>query len=231
MKQIDNAQEIHSTSLSLPHRPATSLPDKSVMSVRLLCLLLAPLMLLAQTPAKKLEAYVLMPEPSALRNANSRAPSGAHKTVFSPASESREARGVKVYTPEEFSQLGVGLDTFTERAKAAAEARLATVQAEFIKDESGKTRYAVYRGESPLIASLIIAPSLGKIYTRLFGGDVWAVLPDRHSLYLFPAKPEMLAEFAEDLEQRYKNDPYAASCEVFLVKPGEAPKVVASFTE
>lgn len=201
------------------------------MLVRLLCLVLAPLMLAAQTPAKKLEAYVLMPEPSALRSVNSRAPAGAHKTVFSPACETRETQGVKVYSADEFSKLGVGIDTFTERAKAAAEARLTTLQAEFIKDASGKTRYAVYRGDSPLIASLIVAPSLAKIYSKLFGGDVWAVLPDRHSLYLFPANPEMLAEFADDLENRYKNDPYAASCEVFLVKPGEAPRVIAAFTD
>lgn len=201
------------------------------MLARLLCLVLAPLMLAAETPARKLETYVLMPEPSALRNANSRAPAGAQKTVFSPAAETREAPGVKVFTPEEFSKLGVGLDTFTERAKAAAEARLATVQAEFIKDESGKTRYAVYRSDSPLVASLIVAPSLAKIYAKLFGGDVWAVLPDRHSLYLFPANAELLAEFTDDLEMRYKNDPFAASGEVFLVKPGEAPRVIASFTD
>ena len=201
------------------------------MLARLLCLVLAPVMLAAQTPAKKLESYILMPEPSALRSSNSRAPAGAQKTVLSPAAEVRDPIGVKVYTAEEFSKLGVGIDTFTERAKAAAEARLATVQAEFIKDESGKTRYAVYRGDSPLIASLIVAPSLGKIYTKLFGGDVWAVLPDRHSLYLFPASPELLVEFTADLEQRYKNDPYAASCEVFLVKPGEAPRVIAAFTD
>lgn len=201
------------------------------MLARLLCLVLAPLMLAAQTPARKLEAYVLMPEPSAMRNTHSRAPAGAQKTVLSPACESREAPGAKVYSAEEFGKLGVGLDTFTERAKAAAEARLATIQAEFIKDAAGKTRYAVYRSDSPLIASLIVAPSLAKIYTKLFGGDVWAVLPDRHSLYLFPANPEMLAEFTDDLEHRYKNDPYAASCEVFLVKPGESPRVIAAFTD
>ena len=183
----------------------------------------------AQSAKKKLEAYVLLPEPSALRTELSRAPAGAHRTVLSPAHETVEAPGVKMYPKEDFARLGISVDTFTERAVAAAEARLKGLQPEFIKDGTGKTRYAVYRGDSPLIASLLIAPSFGKALAQLFDGELWAVVPDRHSLYLFPAKPEMLAEFAEDLQQRYKTAAYAASCEVFRIKPGEPIKVVATF--
>lgn len=201
------------------------------MRLGLLCLALLPLFAAAQTPAKKLDAYVLMPEPAALRNVNSRAFGGGQKTVLSPAREIAEAPGVKLYSPEEFAKLGISVDTFTERAKAAAEARLATLSPEFIKDDSGKTRYAVYRGDSSMIASLIMAPSLGKLISKLLGGDLWAVLPDRHSLYLFPAKPEMLAEFGDDLQQRFQTDPYAASCEVFLIKQGETPRAIATFAD
>ena len=201
------------------------------MRLSLLCLALLPLIAVAQTPAKKLDAYVLMPEPSALKSVNSRALGGGQKTVLSPAREVAEAPGVKLYSPEDFAKLGISVDTFTARAKAAADARLATISPEFIKDASGKTRYAVYRGDSSLIASLIVAPSLGKLISKLLGGDLWAVLPDRHSLYLFPAKPEMLAEFGDDLQQRYQTDPYAASCEVFLIKQGEAPQAIATFAD
>ncbi len=199
------------------------------------CLLSLAFMLLAvfcaqgQMAKKKLDAYILLPEPSALRTPLSRAPVGAHRTVVSPAHEIEGAPGVKMYTKEEFAHLGISVDTFTERAIAGAEARLKELQPEFIKDETGKTRYAVYRGDSPLIASLLLAPSLGKSLARLFDGELWIVAPDRHSLYLFPAKPAMLAEFADDLQERYKTDPYAASCEVFLLKPGQPLKVVATF--
>ncbi len=186
----------------------------------------------AQEPAKKkLEPYVLLPEPSALRTSLSQIPAGSHKTVLSPAHEISGKPGVVVYTKDELTKFGIGIESFVEHAKEAADARLKTLEPDFIKDATGKTRYAVYRGESALIASLIAAPSLGKGFEKLLGDDIWAVLPDRHSLYLFPAKPEMLAEFADDLQERYKSDPYAASCEVFLIKPGEAPKVVATFGE
>lgn len=185
----------------------------------------------AQVAKKRLEPYLLMPEPAALRTDLSQIPPGSHHTVLSPAHETAGAPGVKIYSKEEFARLGIGLDAFIERAKASAEARLKELEPDFVKDETGKTRYAVYRGDSPLIASLLAAPSLGKGLNKLFEGDLWALAPDRHSLFIFPAKPELLAEFSDDLYERYKTDPYAASCEVFLLKPGEAPKVVATFGE
>ena len=55
------------------------------------------------------------------------------------------------------------------------------------------------------------------------------VTPDRHSLYVFPAKVELLNEFAEDLAERYASDPYATSCEVFSLRSGAEPRVVAAF--
>ena len=202
------------------------------MMIRIFSVALLSLVASAQTPAvKKLEAYLLLPEPSALRSEISQPLGGGRKTVVTPAKETSEAPGLKHYTKEEFNRLGISLETFAERARAAADARLKTIMPEFIKDEKGKTRYAVFRSESSLIASLISAPSLASLFTKTFAGDVWAVLPDRHSLYIFPADPELLAEFTDDLAQRYRSDPYAASCEVFLIKPGEAPKAVATFSD
>ena len=197
--------------------------------MRSLLLLLIPLTLLAQTPVPKLEAYLLMPEPFALRTVNSRAPTGASKTVLSPAHEIKDAPGVKIYSADEFTRLGISVDTFTARAKAAAETRLAQTLPEFVKDEQGNTRYAVYRSDSPLIATLLVAPSLGKLVSKIFKTDVWAVVPDRHSLYLFPAKPELVDEFTDDLKKRYETDPYAASAEIFLIREGEAPRAIATF--
>ena len=195
------------------------------------CLAVAICQLMAQQPAAtvRLEPYVLLPEPSALRSPHSIVPAGAVKTVLTPARQTLDKLGVAAYSADEFKKLGISKETFAQKARAAADARLAQMQPEFIKDDTGTTRYAVFRGESPLIASLVAAPSLIKNFTSLFGKDVWAALPDRNSLYIFPAKPEMLAEFADDLAERYNTNPYAASCEVFLIREGKEPAVVASF--
>jgi hypothetical protein len=174
--------------------------------------------------------YLLMPEPAALRSKLSFKPKGAERTVFTPAKEVPGSKtGYEIYAEEDFAKLGISLATFAERAGAAADARLKIAQPEFIKDGEGHTRYAVFRGDSQLIASLVTAPSLMKTLYPLLGKDLWALLPDRHSLFVFPAKPELVAEFTEDLADRYDTSLEAASCEVFQLHEGKVPSVVGSF--
>lgn len=200
----------------------------------LLCfLLLAVNVLTAQQPAapeRKLESLLLMPEPKALRGPFSITLPKAQQTVFTCYREAAGAvNGVEAYTAETFKKLGISVESFAARAKTAADKRLLLLRPELIKGEDGKIAYAVYRGDSPLYATLLVAPSLPKIFAELFGPEIWVVTPDRHSLYVFPAKAELLQEFAEDLAERYTSEPFAASCEIFSIKAGAEPQVVASF--
>jgi len=196
-----------------------------LMRMWMLCLMMCA------ASAWAMEPFIALPEPKVLKSKYSIFPKGAKFTVFTPAKQIEGRPGLAVYDEAEFKKLGISPESFIERAGTAADARLATMQPEFIKDEAGKTRYAVFRGDSPLIASLIVAPSLAKSFTTLFGEELWAVLPDRNSLYIFPAKPEMLEEFTADLAERYELSPYAASCEVFRIRANLPPEVVASFSD
>lgn len=180
---------------------------------------------------RRLETLLLMPEPKAMRSAYSIVPAGAQQTVLTPYRESAAPNGIEAHTRESFSKLGLGVETFAQRARLAADKRLLQLRPELIKGEDGKIAYAVYRGDSSLFPTLLIAPSLPGIFAELFGREIWVALPDRHSLYVFPANPDLLQAFAPDLAERYATDPYAASCEVFSLKAGEEPQVVASFVE
>ncbi len=181
---------------------------------------------------RRLETLLLMPEPKAMRSAYSFVPAGAQQTVLTPYRESAASpTGIEPHTQESFSKLGLGVETYAARAKAVAERRLLQLRPELIKGEDGKIAYAVYRGESPLFPTLLVAPSLPRIFEELFGKEIWVAMPDRHALYVFPAHPGLLQEFAADLAERHTSDPYAASCEVFSIKAGEEPKVVASFAQ
>ncbi|WP_395753534.1 hypothetical protein [Prosthecobacter sp.] len=196
-------------------------------------LLLAALPLPAQqpvTPERKLESLLLMPEPKAMRGAYSIILPNSQKTVLTCFRESTTSlTGVEVHSPESFARLGLSVESFAARAKTAADKRLLQIKPELIKGEDGRVAYAVYRGESSLYATLLVAPSLPKIFAELFGQEIWVAAPDRHALYVFPANAELLQEFADDLAERYTSDPYAASCEVFALKAGSEPRVVASF--
>ncbi|MES2507345.1 MAG: hypothetical protein V4599_11615 [Verrucomicrobiota bacterium] len=187
--------------------------------------------LMAQTPERRLEELLLLPEPVVMRSALSIVPEGAELTVLTPAKELTDVPGIMAYSAEDFKKLGLSVETFAERAKKVADKRLAALKPEIIKDAAGKAQYAVYRSEQPLIASLLIAPSLPAIFEKLFGAEIWVALPDRHSLFVFPAKPESLEEFAPDLADRFRTDPRAASPEIFAIKKGGVPKVVGSFVE
>lgn len=189
--------------------------------------------LFAQEPARperKLETLLLLPEPKAMRTTFSVVPAKAQHTVFTPYHESAQSpNGIEPYGQVTFAKLGLSPETFAKRAKTSADRRLLQLKPELIKGDDGKVAYAVYRGESPLFASLVIAPSLPQIFEELFGKEIWVAMPDRHALYVFPARADLIHEFTSDLAERYATDPYAASCEIFSLKADTEPQVVASF--
>lgn len=200
------------------------------MKPRHLLFLLSAAVLSAQEAApRRPELLLLLPEPRVLGTDLSIRPDGARHTVFSPAREIAETPGIQAYTKEEFQKLGVSVDTFAERARAAADRLLATIQPDLVKDAEGRVRYAVYRSDLPIMACLVTAPSLPITFEKLFGAEIWVALPDRHSLFVFPANPDALQEFSTDLAERYRADAHAASPEIFTLKKGEVPKVLGSF--
>lgn len=196
---------------------------------RALLLFLTTALLAQEKPP--LEPLLILPEPRALRSQRSVVPEGAQATVFSPAREIPHLPGIEVYDPESFAKLGLSPESFLERAKKTADRLLATLTPDVIRSQEGKAAYAVYRSDRPVMASLVISPALPGVFEDLFGTEVWATLPDRHSLYIFPARQEALAEFAADLAERFREDAHAASPEIFLLKKGSAPRVVGAFAK
>jgi hypothetical protein len=186
-------------------------------------LILATLSVAEDVP-KKRETLLLLPEPFALRNSLSIVPAGARQTVLTPAREKAGQPGsIEPYPAEEFATLGLSAETFAKRAAAAADKRLAVLKPDIIRDEQGRVLYAVYRGESEHFASL------PKLFEAMFGKELWVALPDRHALYIFPAQSAAMEEFTQDLAIRYAEEPFAASGEIFSLKTGEEPRVIASF--
>jgi hypothetical protein len=144
--------------------------------------------------ATKAEPFLLLPEPKEMRVAHS-----------------------------EFAKLGISADSFARKAAAAADRLLASLQPELVKDDAGRVRYAVYRGEEPVFACLLVAPSLPTVFENIFGGkEVWVAAPDRNALYVFPPNATIVDDFAGDLEDRFESNAFAASEEVFIVRAGAA---------
>ncbi len=182
--------------------------------------------------APKPETFLLLPEPRSMRSPRSLEPAGAEKTVLSPARETAKSPFIETYGDAEFKAIGISPETFAERAGSVADRLLKDLKPEWVRDEQGQVLYAVYRGERPIYASLLAAPSLPRLFEAAFGPEIWVAAPDRRALYVFPAKAAVLTDFAGDLLERYETDPYAASCEIFSWKRGQRqPVVVGSFAD
>lgn len=152
--------------------------------------------------------------------------------MLSPARETAQSPFIETWPEAEFKALGISPETFAERAGSVADRLLKGLQPEWVRDETGRVVYAVYRGERPIYASLLAAPSLPRLFEAAFGPEIWLVAPDRRALYIFPAKAAELSDFTADLRERYESDPYAASAEIFSWKRGHRqPVVVGSFAD
>ncbi|WP_147263473.1 hypothetical protein [Roseimicrobium gellanilyticum] len=156
--------------------------------------------------------------PKLVGTSNAKAVGGSVTTVFCPAREIAASPYIQVYTDDEFAKLGISADAFEKKARQAAERLLTVYRPELIKDEEGKVRYGVYRGEKEIFACLMMAPSLGKVFENVFGKEVIVAMPDRNALYVFPPNPSVVDDFAGDLEVRYESALNAASDEVFIIK-------------
>ena len=180
--------------------------------------------------AAKPEAFLLLPEPRTMGSSRSMKPRGASATVLTPAREIPDSPGLAPYDAESFAKLGISPESFAQRARRVADALLASLQPDWVYDEQGKLSYAVFRGERPIYACLLCAPSLPRLFEKAFGEEIWLVAPDRHALYVFPPHEATLQDFSADLAERFLTDPYAASCEIFSWKKGLVdPVVIGSF--
>ncbi len=167
---------------------------------------------------RKLEPFLLLPMPKIVGTSHAKPVGGSVTTVFSPAREIAQAPYIEVYSDAEFAKLGISADDFEKKAREAAERLLTVYRPELIKDEAGRVRYGVYRGEKQIFACLMMAPSLGKVFENVFGKEIIVAMPDRNALYIFPPNPAVVDDFAGDMESRYELSLSAASDEVFLIK-------------
>ncbi len=182
------------------------------------------------TPAKA-EPFLLLPEPKEMRTSQSATLGGARLTVFTPVRRPAGKAGLEPYTKAEFAKLGISPDSFAEKARLAADRLLATVQPELKKDAAGHVIYAVYRGDDPIYASLLAAPSIAKVFENIFGKEVWLAAPDRNALYVFPPNAAVVNDFAADLQDRFESNAFSASEEIFSLKADSGElHAVATFT-
>jgi len=154
---------------------------------------------------------------------------GAKDTFFVPGREVEGYPGIQPYTRAEFKKLGLGWDSFYEKASAAAARMLLKVEPKWVKDEASRVKYAAISSERPIVAGLITAPNFVRRFEATLGPRLVVFVPDRYHMFVFSDNPDVYTQYTMAMAARFEDSPFSASREVFLWQKGaKKPKVIGS---
>ena len=187
------------------------------------------------TDPGKMEPYWIAIVPKDGAPPSSRPIPGARHSVFLPVFRNQNAAAVTPYSEDQFQKLRIGWPGFYEKAQNAAELWMREVIPTFRLDEkTGEPVYGAIHVEHPLTSGLLLAPSFPKLFSEALGTkDLVAVVPNQHSIYVFPAKKTTVAAFGDLVASTYGaalEDGTAASPELFFIgDPERGIHVVGGF--
>jgi hypothetical protein len=151
-------------------------------------------------------------------------PSFMHPEVSFPFAGSKHTLLVPGYIadgdPQYFSKkdwdaLGLTLDTFRQRAgQNAAEKKF---HAELVRDTKKVVQYAAITSDDPLTATMILSPDFLKKFKDIFGPTILVAIPDRFTVYVFPALASEYKDYASLVIGVFHDSTYPVSLEVFEI--------------
>ncbi|MGY8641587.1 MAG: hypothetical protein ACKVJU_10880 [Verrucomicrobiales bacterium] len=140
---------------------------------------------------------------------------GGKKTLLVPAYEWEY--GVRVFTKETWSKTGGEWNTYKANAVLIADAIVDTLKPEWRKDQRGVIDYAILQSEDPFLGSVILSKKLHGKFKNEFGENIHVIIPERGTIYLFPAEGGKLDGYGPSIIKKFKESAQPVSIEVFLL--------------
>ena len=140
--------------------------------------------------------------------------SGAKRTLLVPGYLDADGEP-KYFSKKEWDAQGLNWDTF--RARVAQNVTEKKFHAELIRDEHKVVQYAAITSEDPLTATMILSPDFIKKFKDIFGPSVLVAVPNRYSVYVFPALASEYQDYAPLIIGAYQESAYPVSMEVFEI--------------
>jgi hypothetical protein len=150
---------------------------------------------------------------------------GAKKTLMVPVHE--WDYGVRLFSAKEWKEQAFDNAEFRRNAEEVADAVMATVEPEFIRDSRDVVLYALIRGEDPFLSSILLSSKFLPLFKKSLGDSVRVVLIDRQLIYVFPGSGGKLDEFGAALAEQYQAAKQPVSLEIFEVS-SKGFKVIGS---
>ncbi len=117
--------------------------------------------------------------------------------------------------------LALAMKKISAEANATAEAVLATLEPQFVRDKNGVILHAVLESSNPLTASAVLAPGFADRFAKTLGPDLLVAMPNRFLVFVFSRQDEAFRRVGEDIISGYLGSNYPVSREVFALENGK----------
>ncbi len=140
---------------------------------------------------------------------------GAKRTLLVPAYEWEY--GVRIYTKETWKELGVEWNDYVNGALKVADTIVKNLKPEWVRDHRNVINYAILQSDDPFLSSVLLSKKLHPMFKEKLGENIHIVIPERGTLYLFPAEGGKLDGYGPSIVKRFKTSKNPVSVEVFLL--------------
>ncbi|NNE93494.1 MAG: hypothetical protein HKN23_17750 [Verrucomicrobiales bacterium] len=153
---------------------------------------------------------------------------GAKKTMLVPAFEWEY--GVKFFTKESWQKQGIDWEGYRKAAIGIADSIVDSAKMELVRDERKVVDYAILQSDDPFLSSVLLSE---KLYMKLkdkLGENMHVVIPERGTIYLFPAEGSKLDGYGPSIVRRFRASKSPVSVEVFLLN-SDGYRVIGELSE
>jgi hypothetical protein len=171
------------------------------------------------------KSWHLLIEPSFMDPEVSFPISGAKHTLFVPGYIGEDGEP-EYFSKKDWNALGLTWDSFRQRAGQNATEK--KFRAELVRDTHKVVQYAAINSDDPLTATMVLSPDFLKKFKDIFGPTILVAIPNRFTVYVFPALASEYQSYAPVVIQDYQQSTYPVSLEVFEISDA-GMRVIGAF--
>ncbi len=131
-------------------------------------------------------------------------------------------------TKNQWEALKVSQEAFFKIAQLNANADLASLKPQFVRDSKKVIEYAVLSSEKAIVASAVLGTKFLAMFEATLGDKLLVVVPSRSKAFVFPKLASEYAQYASVVIEAYQNADFPVSLEVFEVS-AEGWKVIGIY--
>ena len=123
--------------------------------------------------------------------------------------------GLEFARREQWQTLRIDDDAVLAATRKQAAKWLSQVKPEYTRDKKKIVEYATIHSEAMPVAATVLAPEFWRMFEDVFGPKMRVVIPNRHTVYVFPDLEGDLDQHARMVIQAWRSRWPKVSLEVF----------------